>query len=129
MAPRAVSSYGESMIAERPLARQNPHPLPVQRSVTILGATGSIGASTVALINKECLVCAGALFMRRAAQTGATVLPVDSEHNALFQALGCGRREDVKRVVLTASGGPFRTWSAEAIRNASPEQALRHPNW
>ena len=85
--------------------------------------------ATVALANKECLVCAGALFMRRAASTGATVLPVDSEHNAIFQALGAGRREDVKRVILTASGGPFRTWSLEAIKAATPEQALRHPNW
>ncbi|HEY5215746.1 MAG TPA: 1-deoxy-D-xylulose-5-phosphate reductoisomerase [Pseudolabrys sp.] len=85
--------------------------------------------ATVALANKECLVCAGALFMRSAASAGATVLPVDSEHNAVFQALGAGRREDVKRVILTASGGPFRTWSLEAIRLATPEQALRHPNW
>jgi 1-deoxy-D-xylulose-5-phosphate reductoisomerase len=85
--------------------------------------------ATVALANKECLVCAGSLFMRRAASAGATVLPVDSEHNAVFQALGAGRREDVKRVILTASGGPFRTWSLEAIKAATPEQALRHPNW
>jgi 1-deoxy-D-xylulose-5-phosphate reductoisomerase len=83
----------------------------------------------VALANKECLVCAGALFMRRAAAAGATVLPVDSEHNALFQALGANRREDVRRVILTASGGPFRTWTAAAIRAATPEQALKHPNW
>ena len=85
--------------------------------------------ATVALANKECLVCAGALFMRRAASSGATVLPVDSEHNAIFQALGAGRREDVKRVILTASGGPFRTWTLDAIKAATPEQALRHPNW
>ena len=85
--------------------------------------------ATVALANKECLVCAGSLFMRRAAGTGATVLPVDSEHNAVFQALGAGPREDVKRVILTASGGPFRTWSLDQIRQATPEQALRHPNW
>ena len=84
---------------------------------------------TVALANKECLVCAGSLFMRRAASTGATVLPVDSEHNAVFQALGSGDRADVRRIILTASGGPFRTWSMEAIRVATPEQALRHPNW
>jgi 1-deoxy-D-xylulose-5-phosphate reductoisomerase len=84
---------------------------------------------TVALANKECLVCAGSLFMRRAAITGATVLPVDSEHNAVFQALGAGHRADVRRVILTASGGPFRTWSMEAIKAATPEQALRHPNW
>jgi 1-deoxy-D-xylulose-5-phosphate reductoisomerase len=84
---------------------------------------------TVALANKECLVCAGGLFMRRAAATGATVLPVDSEHNAIFQALHSGPREGVKRIILTASGGPFRTWSMEQIRAASPEQALKHPNW
>jgi 1-deoxy-D-xylulose-5-phosphate reductoisomerase len=85
--------------------------------------------STVALANKECLVCAGSLFMRRAASTGATVLPVDSEHNAIFQALGAGPREDVARIILTASGGPFRTWSLDQIKAATPEQALRHPNW
>ena len=83
----------------------------------------------VALANKECLVCAGALFMRRAAAAGATVLPVDSEHNAIFQALGAGRREDVRRIVLTASGGPFRTWSIDAIRKVTVEQALKHPTW
>jgi len=83
----------------------------------------------VALANKECLVCAGGLFMRRAAASGATVLPVDSEHNALFQAMAAGRREDVRRVILTASGGSFRTKTAAEIRSATPEQALRHPNW
>jgi 1-deoxy-D-xylulose-5-phosphate reductoisomerase len=83
----------------------------------------------VALANKETLVCAGALFMRRAAAAGATVLPVDSEHNALFQAMSGSRREDVWRVILTASGGPFRTATAETVRNATVEQALKHPNW
>jgi 1-deoxy-D-xylulose-5-phosphate reductoisomerase len=102
----------------------------------IAGATGlkpTLAAAergaTVALANKECLVCAGGLFMRRAAAACATVLPVDSEHNALFQAMACGRREDVRRVILTASGGPFRTWTREAIAAATPAQALRHPNW
>ena len=83
----------------------------------------------VALANKETLVCAGALFMRRAVAAGATVLPVDSEHNALFQAMSGSRREDVRRVILTASGGPFRTASAAAVRSATVEQALKHPNW
>jgi 1-deoxy-D-xylulose-5-phosphate reductoisomerase len=83
----------------------------------------------VALANKECLVCAGALFMRRAGEVNATVLPVDSEHNAIFQSLGSGRREDVRRIILTASGGPFRTWPLEAMRAATLDQALRHPNW
>jgi 1-deoxy-D-xylulose-5-phosphate reductoisomerase len=85
--------------------------------------------ATIALANKECLVCAGGLFMRAAAAANANVLPVDSEHNAVFQALGAGRREDVRRVILTASGGPFRTWTLDAMRKASPEQALQHPNW
>jgi 1-deoxy-D-xylulose-5-phosphate reductoisomerase len=85
--------------------------------------------AAVALANKECLVCAGALFMRRAAAAGANVLPVDSEHNAIFQALGSGRREDVRRIILTASGGPFRTFTAEQIRGVTVEQALKHPIW
>jgi 1-deoxy-D-xylulose-5-phosphate reductoisomerase len=84
---------------------------------------------TVALANKECLVCAGGMFMRTAAAAGATVLPVDSEHNAIFQALSAGPREDVSRVVITASGGPFRTWTRDAMRAATVEQALKHPNW
>jgi 1-deoxy-D-xylulose-5-phosphate reductoisomerase len=83
----------------------------------------------VALANKETLVCAGGLFMRRAAASGATVLPVDSEHNALFQAMSGSRRQDVRRVILTASGGPFRTATAQTIRSASVDQALKHPNW
>jgi 1-deoxy-D-xylulose-5-phosphate reductoisomerase len=85
--------------------------------------------ATVALANKECLVCAGTLFMQRAAETGAIVLPVDSEHNAIFQALSAGRRDDVSRIVLTASGGPFRTASLAEMRTATVQQALRHPNW
>jgi 1-deoxy-D-xylulose-5-phosphate reductoisomerase len=84
---------------------------------------------TVALANKECLVCAGEVFMRTAEENGACVLPVDSEHNALFQAMGAGRREDLTKVILTASGGPFRTWTREQIENATIEQALKHPNW
>ena len=85
--------------------------------------------ATIALANKECLVCAGALFMRRAHDTGAVVLPVDSEHNAIFQALSAGTREEVSRIVLTASGGPFRTHSLEKMRGATVQEALRHPNW
>ena len=84
---------------------------------------------TIALANKECLVCAGAPFMRTAADVGARLLPVDSEHNAIFQALGGEPIERVERMTLTASGGPFRTWSVNAIGAATPEQALAHPNW
>ena len=84
---------------------------------------------TVALANKEALVTAGALMTEAATRSGATLLPVDSEHNAIFQCLACGRKEDVARIVLTASGGPFRTASAEAMRGATPAEAVAHPNW
>jgi len=85
--------------------------------------------ATVALANKECLVCAGDFFMQRAAKAGACILPADSEHNALFQALGSGNREELIRVIITASGGPFRTWKSADIEQATLAQALKHPNW
>ena len=85
--------------------------------------------ATVALANKECLVCAGDLFMQRAAKAGACILPADSEHNALFQALSSGNRDELVRVIITASGGPFRTWKSADIEQATLEQALKHPNW
>ena len=85
--------------------------------------------ATVALANKECLVCAGDFFMQRAALAGACILPADSEHNALFQALGSGNREELVRVIITASGGPFRTWAPADIEQATLAQALKHPNW
>ena len=85
--------------------------------------------TTIALANKECLVCAGDIFMQRAAKAGARVLPADSEHNALFQALSSGNREELTRVIITASGGPFRTWAVADIENATLAQALKHPNW
>jgi 1-deoxy-D-xylulose-5-phosphate reductoisomerase len=85
--------------------------------------------ATIALANKECLVCAGDFFMERAAKAGACILPADSEHNALFQALGSGNRDELIRVIITASGGPFRTWAAADIEQATLEQALKHPNW
>ncbi|TXM79357.1 1-deoxy-D-xylulose-5-phosphate reductoisomerase [Methylobacterium sp. WL69] len=84
---------------------------------------------TVALANKESLVCAGDAFMRDARRYGATLLPVDSEHNALAQALGDGKVADVATMTITASGGPFRTWTAERIAAASPEDAAAHPTW
>jgi 1-deoxy-D-xylulose-5-phosphate reductoisomerase len=84
---------------------------------------------TVALANKEALVTAGALMTDAAAESGATLLPIDSEHNAIFQCLAGGRAVAVSRIILTASGGPFRTASDEAIRAATPDQAVAHPNW
>jgi 1-deoxy-D-xylulose-5-phosphate reductoisomerase len=83
----------------------------------------------LAIANKECLVCAGELFMRRVREVRATVLPVDSEHNAVFQAMTAGPAESVTGVTLTASGGPFRTMPAVQLASVTPEQALRHPTW
>ena len=83
----------------------------------------------IALATKECLVCAGAAFMAEVARAGVTLLPVDSEHNALLQALGGQSVDEVETMTLTASGGPFRSWEAERIAAARPEDALRHPTW
>jgi 1-deoxy-D-xylulose-5-phosphate reductoisomerase len=84
---------------------------------------------TIALANKEALVTAGSLMIDAAGRAGATILPVDSEHNAIFQCLAGSRLEDVSRLVLTASGGPFRMMSADDMARATPEQAVAHPNW
>jgi 1-deoxy-D-xylulose-5-phosphate reductoisomerase len=84
---------------------------------------------TVALANKETLVMAGELVMARAAERNVRILPIDSEHSAIFQCLAAGRAEELDRILLTASGGPFREWSADQIAGATPEAALRHPNW
>ena len=84
---------------------------------------------TIALANKETLVAAGAIVMDLAAQHGARILPVDSEHSAIFQCLMGSAGADIEKIHLTASGGPFRTWSREQIAKATREQALNHPNW
>ena len=84
---------------------------------------------TVALANKEALVTAGELMTREAQESGSTLLPIDSEHNAIFQCLAGENTEHVSRIILTASGGPFRTASAELIAEATPAQAVAHPNW
>ncbi len=84
---------------------------------------------TVALANKEALVSAGDLMLAVARRSGATLLPTDSEHNAVFQCLDQSAPKGVARIILTASGGPFRTWSHAEMKAAVPEQALKHPNW
>ncbi|AOF97275.1 1-deoxy-D-xylulose 5-phosphate reductoisomerase [Sphingobium sp. RAC03] len=84
---------------------------------------------TVALANKESLVSAGGLMMEAARASGATLLPVDSEHNAIFQCLAGGTLDDVARIILTASGGPFRTRSRAEMADITPQQAVAHPNW
>jgi 1-deoxy-D-xylulose-5-phosphate reductoisomerase len=102
----------------------------------IVGAAGLRGTwaavergKTVGLANKETLVVAGPLVMDLAARTGATLIPVDSEHSAIFQCLRAGNRPEVRRIVLTASGGPFRGWPKERLREVTREMALAHPTW
>lgn len=87
------------------------------------------GGGTVALANKEALVCAGDLVTAAASRSGARLLPVDSEHNAIFQCFDHARPERVARIILTASGGPFRQLSLAEMRNVTPEQAVKHPVW
>ncbi len=82
----------------------------------------------IALANKETLVCAGSIVMARAAETGAEIVPVDSEHSAIFQCL-CGREGELRKILLTGSGGPFRGWTREQTASVTPAQAVKHPNW
>lgn len=84
---------------------------------------------TIALANKESLVCAGELVKKEVEKYGAKIIPVDSEHNALFQLINNQDIKHIERVVITASGGPFRSFSLEQMKNVTPEQAIRHPNW
>ena len=84
---------------------------------------------TVALANKETLVLAGAQVMKMAQEANATILPVDSEHSAVFQALQAGQPKEINRIILTASGGPFRNLNSEQLKSVTVEQALSHPNW
>lgn len=85
--------------------------------------------ATVGLANKESLVCAGDLMMDCVQQHGATLLPVDSEHNAIFQVLDFDKPDSIEKIILTASGGPFRTFSLDDMQIVTPEQAVAHPNW
>ncbi|MAR56798.1 MAG: 1-deoxy-D-xylulose-5-phosphate reductoisomerase [Rickettsiales bacterium] len=85
--------------------------------------------SSIAFASKECLVCAGELMMEACRKSGATLLPVDSEHNAIFQVFDFEQPDAIEKITLTASGGPFRSWTAEAMAKATPEQAVAHPNW
>jgi len=97
------------------------------------GLTASLEAvkagKTLALANKESIVMAGELLTRQAAQSGSTIIPVDSEHSGVFQAVRCGKVSELRRLILTGSGGPFRTLPAEAFASVTPEQALAPPVW
>jgi 1-deoxy-D-xylulose-5-phosphate reductoisomerase len=93
----------------------------------VMAAVGQGG--TVVLANKEPLVSAGEIVLAAAARSGATILPADSEHNAIFQCLDPAQAKAVRRIILTGSGGPFRNWSVEEMRRATPDEAVAHPNW
>ncbi|MCL6637443.1 MAG: 1-deoxy-D-xylulose-5-phosphate reductoisomerase [Alicyclobacillus sp.] len=128
--PQPEIGVGEQGLRE---AAAVPAPLVVS---AVVGARGLIPAwaalargATLALANKETLVAAGDLVMRWAAARGGRLIPVDSEHSAIFQCLQGQDRRDLRKVVLTASGGPFRDWPAERLTCATPAEALRHPNW
>lgn len=106
---------------------------------TMAAITGAIGleptlasvrnGGAIALANKEALVCAGDVMLRAVADAGATLLPVDSEHNAIFQSMADRQMDGIEKIVLTASGGPFRRASLADMEKATPEAALRHPTW
>lgn len=110
-----------------------------QAEVLVTAIVGMIGirptiaaieqGKTIALANKETLVTAGHLIMPLAKEKGVAILPVDSEHSAIFQSLHGEKREQVQKILLTASGGPFRGKTTEELQNITPEDALRHPNW
>lgn len=125
-----ATGAGETAVREAAAA-------PADRVVAaIVGAAGLLPTleavrqgTVVALANKECLVCAGQAFVEEARRHGSRILPVDSEHSAIFQCLLAGRRDDLERIVLTASGGPFRSWDLTRMARATPEQALAHPRW
>jgi 1-deoxy-D-xylulose-5-phosphate reductoisomerase len=90
---------------------------------------GIMRGATVALANKECLVCAGNLMLDQVQQSGATMLPVDSEHNAIYQVFDFDRPETVEKLILTASGGPFRETPIDKMADVTPKEAVAHPNW
>jgi 1-deoxy-D-xylulose-5-phosphate reductoisomerase len=137
----AAGSATEVLCGDEGLCRVAAAPEVDAVMAAIVGAAGlpatlaaARAGKRVLLANKEALVMAGALFMGAVREAGALLLPIDSEHNAIFQCLpvdpaGRPGLAGVERILLTASGGPFRSWSAEAIREATPEQACAHPNW
>ena len=122
---------GPAGVAE--LARDPSADIVVCAMVGVAGLPAALAAAesgkTIALANKEALVVGGELVTEAVRRSGATLLPVDSEHSAVFQAVQAGRAEEVRRIILTASGGPFRTWPAGRIAEATVEAALNHPTW
>jgi 1-deoxy-D-xylulose-5-phosphate reductoisomerase len=114
-------------------AAQRPADITVAAIVGCAGLAPTMAAieqgRTIALANKEALVAAGEVMTAAVARHGATLLPTDSEHNAIFQCLAGNSYDHVRSITLTASGGPFRDWSLEQLATATPGQAVKHPNW
>ncbi|MEQ1542450.1 MAG: 1-deoxy-D-xylulose-5-phosphate reductoisomerase [Novosphingobium sp.] len=125
-----AAAGGASALVE---AASRPVDLTVAAIVGCAGLAPTMAAieqgRTVALANKEALVSAGAVMTAAVERHGTTLLPMDSEHNAIFQCLAAGDLAHVRAITLTASGGPFREWSAEQLAAATPQQAIKHPNW
>ncbi|WP_425619346.1 1-deoxy-D-xylulose-5-phosphate reductoisomerase [Anatilimnocola sp. NA78] len=132
----ALNGISEVVCSADAMQRVVQHPDVDVVVAAIVGSAGLDGTwaaleagKTVALANKETLVMAGPLVMPLAASRNAKILPIDSEHSAVFQALAAGRRQDLRRIILTASGGPFRQFTTEQMSQVTVEQALAHPTW
>ncbi len=131
-----IADATEVLVGSEHMAEIASHP---EVDIVVSAVVGSAGlqgtwaaikaGKTVALANKESLVVGGPLVMDMAAQTGARILPVDSEHSAVFQALQAGQTHEVRRIVLTASGGPFRNHTRDQLAHVTVDEALRHPTW
>jgi len=124
------AAAGAEAVAE---AARRPADVVVAAIVGAAGLAPTLAAvrrgATVVLANKEALVCAGPLMMAAVEQSGAILLPADSEHNAIFQVFEQNQRHAIERIILTASGGPFRTFRIEEMARVTPAQAVAHPNW
>ncbi len=130
-------SYSPRVFAGSDALRQLVDAIPFDTALCAVVGAGGLAATVraaelgkrIALASKEVLVVAGSLLMPLAGRSGATIIPVDSEHSAIFQAMHAGKRGEVRKVYLTASGGPFRTWSDGAMDSITVEDALCHPTW
>ncbi len=132
----AGSHKPEFVIGDQGLEIAAAHP---NADTVVAGLVGAVGirpvaaavkaGKIIALANKETLVAAGSAIMAMVRESGASLVPVDSEHSAIHQSLGCYKNTDIKRILLTGSGGPFRTWSKDQMRDATRDDALKHPNW
>ena len=128
--PIRVVSGMEGLIEAATLPESDCVVTAVSGSVGLRPTLAAIDAKKrIALANKETLVCAGELVMRRASETGAEIVPVDSEHSAIFQCLTGRGKGELKKILLTGSGGPFRGKKRAELEDVTPEQAVRHPNW